>query len=81
MSRPKFMNYHLNIWFFLGTIKMNTTTSTYTEAHKKSYEKRRVSELLRMREYYLENAERLKLNRRTRYALKKERERASAISI
>ena len=80
MSRPKFMNYHLNIWFFLGTIKMNTNQSTYTDAHKKSYEKRRDSELRRMRNYYLENAERLKLNRRTRYAEKK-RERASAISV
>ena len=54
---------------------MNTTTSTYTEAHKKSYEKRRESELLRMKNYYLENAERLKSNRGTRYATKKERER------
>lgn len=60
---------------------MNTTTSTYTEAHKKSYEKRRVSELQRMKNYYLQNAERLKLNRRRRYAAKKERERASAISV
>ena len=81
MSRPKFMNYHLNIWFFLGTIKMNTNQSTYTEAHKKSYEKRRESELLRMRNYYLENAERLKKNRRTRYAEKKERERLQTISV
>ena len=78
MSRSKFINYHLNIWFFLGTIKMNTNPSTYTEAHKKSYEKRRVSELLRMKEYYLANAERLKLNRRARYAEKK-RERLAAI--
>ena len=78
MSRPKFINYHLNIWFFLGTIKMNTNQSTYTEAHKKSYEKRRVSELLRMKEYYLANAERLKLNRRARYAEKK-RDRLAAI--
>ena len=78
MSRPKFINYHLNIWFFLGTIKMNTNPSTYTEAHKKSYKKRRESELLRMKNYYLENAERLKKNRRNRYAEKK-RERLAAI--
>ena len=65
----------------MSTTTISTTPSTYTESHKKSYEKRRESELQRMKTYYLANAEVLKANRRARYAAKKESERAAAISV
>ena len=42
---------------------MSTTRSTDTDAHKRSYEKRRESELQRMTNYYLAKAMRLKANR------------------
>jgi hypothetical protein len=45
--------------------------TTYTEKHRESYERRKVSELQRMKTYYAQNAERLRANRRARYAAKK----------
>lgn len=45
--------------------------TTYTEKHRESYERRKVSELQRMKTYYAQNAERLRANRKARYAAKK----------
>ena len=50
----------------------NSTKSTYTEAHKKSYLKRQESEKQRFKVYYAKNAERLKAKRRERYKKKNE---------
>ena len=57
----------------------NSTKSTYTEAHKKSYLKRQESEKQRFKVYYAKNAERLKAKRRERYKLKKKNEAGSTI--
>ena len=54
--------------------------STYTQAHRKSYEKRKTFELQRMSVYYQKNKEYLKAKRRARYAAQKEI-KALAISV
>ena len=45
--------------------------STYTESHRKSHQKRRESELLRFRTYYLNNKERISADRKEKYKQKK----------
>lgn len=46
-------------------------TSTYTEFHKKSYHKRRDTELVRMLNYYHNNKERMNAQRKVNYHKKK----------
>ena len=45
--------------------------SSYTESHKKSYEKRRATELVRMLNYYNANKERISAMRKEKYRQKK----------
>lgn len=45
--------------------------SSYTASHKKSYEKRRATELVRMLNYYNANKERISAMRKEKYRQKK----------